>query len=289
MPFRSDRPCPACGNVIEFDPIDITAWGNTTPRFTAGRARCRSECDPRFRRVVIGNDRQSFDRFCRDMHWDPRRVIYVDGQDNMGLVGYSVPEFMVTVIGHVSSPVARQLAIAIRSAEHHSRERPFPPVPEPRWVDEPEEDTGVNRTWTNESVSAIMGDLMTNAGMPPWVEDGQMTEAEVTAWGDQWVRVERFPRMRTREPDLAMHYEEQRARAHARGRDALEAEQRSVMRFRVDPSGFVASMDAAEEAIRSAEAEFRRPSAPEYGGLILDHGQDAMRSNPETEEATFRL
>ncbi len=291
MSFRSRRPCPACGNVIEFDPIDVSVWGDQRPRFVAGRAQCRSGCDPRFRRVVVAHNMRHFESVCVDNGWNPRVVVAVLADDRnpaQALYGRAVPDFMVSVNCFTNREIDQALRMAAIYAENETRHRPYPPVPEAEWVDDPEPDQPM--PIPHDVREMLLPDYVRDV---PWIEDGMYQAGSegrldvfTTAHGETYVRSDHFTR-----------YTEARDRARAWADGAQHAEQAAVAASLVgdmwpdDQHVFDAeAFERREAAITSAEDQFRnvpRPSAPEYGET--HQGPCAMRSNPHTEETTFRL
>lgn len=95
-------PCPVCGQTIEIDTIEITAFGG--PRtFIPGPWECPSGCDPRFRRFVLAADRRDFDHFCREHRWNPRRIIFVPtdrfGRGDQEIMGRTIHPGMIHETG----------------------------------------------------------------------------------------------------------------------------------------------------------------------------------------------
>lgn len=283
MPYRADRPCPACGGVVEFDSIDVRTWGMTGPTFVPGRAHCRtSECDPRFRRVVVASDRRAFESVCMDMGWNPRVVRFVMPDDVAAVVGLSVPEHMITILCAPGSQVLSALHRAALSAE--GSRQPFPPTPRPVWVEDE-----VSLRYDDATAAQIARDMINRSGL--YQETEQVVEAFTTAHGEMWVRYERRPLLGNETRRAAeQDYRDRSREFDHQYREVINPDR---IQLHYDDRGRPVDLDPEfldrERVITETEAEFRRPSAPEFGHLIEDHGQDAMRSNPHTTEGTFRL
>lgn len=70
-------PCPACGQTIALDMIEVTAFGDGSRTFFPGPWECPNGCDPKYRRFVIAANWRDFEHFCREHGWNPRRVLFV--------------------------------------------------------------------------------------------------------------------------------------------------------------------------------------------------------------------
>ncbi len=133
MTRQTDMPCPACGRLVEVEQIEVTTWadGPNNPQYIDGQASCPSDCDPRFRRIVVAPDHRAFVRVCRDEGWNPNRVIFVNAADRsravQSLRGLAVRPDMVTMLTEPHPEVWAALRYGINRGD--ARGLPFPPVP----------------------------------------------------------------------------------------------------------------------------------------------------------------
>jgi hypothetical protein len=142
MMFRIGLPCPACGRAIETEvEIEASTLADRPGegRWVGGRLVCPSGCDPRFRRIVVAPTKIAFDAMCHDRQWNPRRVIYVNGNDRRGahaLRGREIHPEMITVIEPVSEEI-RETIMTHLSRHDQAYARSFPSTPTGQ--DQPEE------------------------------------------------------------------------------------------------------------------------------------------------------
>jgi hypothetical protein len=142
MMFRIGLPCPACGRAIETEvEIEASTLADRPGegRWVGGRLVCPSGCDPRFRRIVVAPTKIAFDAMCHDRQWNPRRVIYVNGNDRRGahaLRGREIHPEMITVIEPVSEEI-RETIMTHFSRHDQAYARSFPSTPTGQ--DQPEE------------------------------------------------------------------------------------------------------------------------------------------------------
>lgn len=140
--FRIGLPCPACGRAIETEvEIEASTLADRPGegRWVGGRLVCPSGCDPRFRRIVVAPTKIAFDAVCHDRQWNPRRVVYVNGNDRRGrhaLRGHEIHPEMITVIEPVSEEI-RETIMTQLSRHDQSHARSFTSTPTRQ--DQPEE------------------------------------------------------------------------------------------------------------------------------------------------------
>lgn len=141
MTFRIGPTCPACGRAVEIDQIEVSTLADRPGegRWVGGRLVCPSGCDPRFRRIVVAPTKIAFDAVCHDRQWNPRRVVYVNGNDRRGrhaLRGREIHPEMITVIEPVSEEIHETIMTQL-SRYDRAYARSFPSTPTGQ--DQPEE------------------------------------------------------------------------------------------------------------------------------------------------------
>jgi hypothetical protein len=108
-------PCPACGQEIEVQLIDVSLFGRAESMFVPGPWSCPSECHPAYRRFVVAPTYRDFQDVCRESGWNHHRVLYIsdDGRNEHVLRGRELHPGMLCFSDR-SSPHPR-LAEMIRS------------------------------------------------------------------------------------------------------------------------------------------------------------------------------